>query len=193
MAKCTFGTGAFLLANTGATRVRSGGRADLLGRLAGRGADTLLRRRAGLHRGLRGPLAPASLGVITGADDLDAVAAADSDGVLCVPALAGLAAPWWQSGRHRDAFRHDAGPPGAGTWSWPCCRASPPRSPSWRRPSVADDLGAPLTRLRVDGGLTRSRPCSCRPSPTSPQIPIDVYPSAHATALGAAALARLQP
>ena len=38
------------------------------------------------------------LGLVPSADQLDAVAAAgSSDGVLCVPALAGLAAPWWDA------------------------------------------------------------------------------------------------
>ncbi len=38
------------------------------------------------------------LGVIGGAADLDRVAAAGAGGVLCVPAPAGLNAPWWRPG-----------------------------------------------------------------------------------------------
>ena len=37
------------------------------------------------------------LGLIGGPADLDRVAAPDAEGVLCVPALAGLAAPWWRA------------------------------------------------------------------------------------------------
>jgi glycerol kinase len=55
---------------------------------------------------------------------------------------------------------------------------------------VAQDLGSPLTRLRVDGGLTRSRTLMQAQADLA-QLPVDVYPSAHATPLGAAACARL--
>jgi glycerol kinase len=55
---------------------------------------------------------------------------------------------------------------------------------------VETDLGAPLTRLRADGGLTRSRTLMQAQADLA-QIPVDIYPSGHATPLGAAALARL--
>ena len=55
---------------------------------------------------------------------------------------------------------------------------------------VADDLGQPLTRLRVDGGLTRSAVLMQAQADLA-RIPVEVYPSAHATPLGAAACARL--
>ena len=70
-----------------------------------------------------------------------------------------------------------------------CWKASPPRSPTLTT-LVADDLGRPLTRLRVDGGLTRSRTLMQAQADLA-QLPVDVYPSAHATPLGAAACARL--
>ena len=38
----------------------------------------------------------AGLGFISTASDLDTIAAEDAGGVLAVPALAGLAAPWWR-------------------------------------------------------------------------------------------------
>lgn len=52
------------------------------------------------------------------------------------------------------------------------------------------DSGATLTRLRVDGGLTRSQ-VLMQALADLLQIPIDVYPGAHATALAAAAFGRL--
>jgi glycerol kinase len=55
---------------------------------------------------------------------------------------------------------------------------------------VATDLGQPLTRLRVDGGLTRSAVLMQAQADLA-RIPVDVYPSLHASALGAAACARL--
>ena len=54
--------------------------------------------------------------------------------------------------------------------------------------AVAVDLGAPLQRLRVDGGLTRSATLLQIQSDLL-GIPVEVYPSPHATALGVAALA----
>ena len=44
--------------------------------------------------------------------------------------------------------------------------------------------------LRVDGGLTRSR-VLMQAQADLLQVPVEVYPSPHATALGVAALARL--
>jgi glycerol kinase len=56
--------------------------------------------------------------------------------------------------------------------------------------SVATDLEQPLGRLRVDGGLTQCRTLMQSVADLM-QIDIEVYPSAHATPLGAAALARM--
>jgi glycerol kinase len=55
---------------------------------------------------------------------------------------------------------------------------------------MAIDLGAPLKRLRVDGGLTQSAVLMQAVADLM-QIPVDVYPTQHATPLGAAALARM--
>ena len=56
--------------------------------------------------------------------------------------------------------------------------------------AIGTDTRAPLTRLRADGGLTQSA-VLMQACADILQVPVDVYPSAHATALGAAALARL--
>jgi sugar (pentulose or hexulose) kinase len=50
------------------------------------------------------------------------------------------------------------------------------------------DLGTPLTSLRVDGGLTRSRTL-LQVQADLLQCPVEVFPSPHATALGVAAFA----
>ena len=55
---------------------------------------------------------------------------------------------------------------------------------------AAADLGAPLGTLRVDGGLTRSS-ALLQAQADLLQSPVEVYPSPHATALGAAAACRL--
>ena len=55
---------------------------------------------------------------------------------------------------------------------------------------VKADLCAPMTRLQADGGLTRSR-VLMQATADLLQVPVEVYPSPNATALGAAALGRL--
>ncbi len=56
--------------------------------------------------------------------------------------------------------------------------------------AAARDIGRPLARLRVDGGLTHSR-VLMQSQADLLQVPVEVYPSPHATAIGVAALARL--
>jgi glycerol kinase len=132
----------------------------------------------------------ADLGLISSAAELDEVVAgaADDDQVLCVPALAGLGAPWW---------RPDARATLSGL-SLSTGRAELVRAVLLGIAAqvaelvdlIAADLGAPLTRLRVDGGLTN---CAALMQATADliQIPVEVYPGAHATALGGVACARL--
>lgn len=187
MAKCTFGTGAFLLANTGSDPVRSstGLTTSVAWRI--RGADTFcidgqVYTAASAVRWL------SSLGVIAGAGDLDAVAAADSDGVLCVPALAGLAAPWWQSGATATVSGLTLAT-GRGELVLAVLQGIAAQLAELAS-AIGTGTTAPLTRLRADGGLTQSA-VLMQATADILQIPVDVYPSAHATALGAAALARL--
>jgi glycerol kinase len=61
---------------------------------------------------------------------------------------------------------------------------------AWLARAAGDDLGAGLARLRVDGGLTRSR-VLMQTQADLLQAPVEVYVSPHATALGVAAFARL--
>ena len=94
-AKCTFGTGAFLLANTGARAVRS---------TAGLTSSVAWRTRAQTAYCVDGQVYTAAsavrwlidLGFISEPSDLDQFVGEDAGGVLCVSALAGLAAPWWR-------------------------------------------------------------------------------------------------
>ena len=187
MAKCTFGTGAFLLSNCGAEPVRSS--SGLTTSVAWRvgGADTFcvdgqVYTAAAAVRWL------ASLGIIAGAEELDTVAAADSDGVLCVPALAGLAAPWWQSGSTATLSGMTLAT-GRGHLVLAVLQGIAAQIAELVT-AIGTDTRAPLTRLRADGGLTQSA-VLMQACADILQVPVDVYPSAHATALGAAALARL--
>ncbi|MFC9553527.1 FGGY family carbohydrate kinase [Rhodococcus sp. NPDC056960] len=187
MAKCTFGTGAFLLANTGATGVRStsGLTSSVAWQTGGEASyciDGQVYTAASAVRWL------CSLGIISAATELDTVAAPDSNGVLCVPALAGLAAPWWRS----DATATITGM-SLSTGRGHLVRAvlqGIAAQVGEVMSAIEADIGTPLARLRVDGGLTQSK-VLMQATADILQIPVDVYPSAHATALGAAALAEL--
>ncbi|MFJ4428950.1 FGGY family carbohydrate kinase [Streptomyces bobili] len=185
-AKCTYGTGAFLLANTGSKPVRSS--AGLTASVAWQArqqtlycVDGQVYTVASAVRWLQ------DLGLVQSPTELDQLVAEDSEGVLCVPAFAGLAAPWWTP---------------EATASFTGMTLSTRREHlvlallqgiAAQVTELADlvgrDLGRPLTRLRADGGLTNSTALMQAQADIA-QLPVDIYPSAHATPLGAAALAR---
>jgi glycerol kinase len=185
-AKCTYGTGAFLLANTGSAPCRSN---------AGLVACVAWRTGAGTDYCLDGQVYTVGsavtwlqqVGLITEPAEMDSLVAgvADTGGATFVPGLAGLAAPFWA-------------PEAKGAWvglSLATERAHLVRATlegvaaavAWLARGVADDLGAPLERLRVDGGLTRSTALMQLQADLA-QLPVEVYPSPHATALGVAQL-----
>jgi glycerol kinase len=186
-AKCTYGTGAFLLAATGARAVRSGGglTASVAWRLAGQAAyclDGQVYAAGAAVRWLH------DLGLIGGPEDLDGLAADDAGGVTFVPALAGLGAPHWRPDA-RGAFTGL----GLGTTREHLIRAvieGIAASVALLSDCVAADLGAPLTALRADGGLTRSRRLMQAQADLL-QVPVEICRIPNATALGVAALARL--
>jgi glycerol kinase len=188
-AKCTYGTGAFLLATTGPAPVRStaGLSASVAWRLAGTPTYCLDGQvyTAGAAIGwLR------ELGLIFGPAEVDALASSvpDSGGVIFLPALAGLGAPHWRP-EARGAFL------GLGLR---VTRAHLVRavldglaaSVALLAGTVASDLGAPLTVLRADGGLTRSGQLMQAQADLL-QLPVEICRTPDATALGVAALARI--
>ena len=191
-AKCTFGTGAFLLANTGPTATRSS--AGLAASVAWRlGEQTTYCVDGQVYTAASAVRWMQQLGYVTTAADLDTVAATDGDGpdnggVLAVPALAGLAAPWWRP----DARATISGMTLSTTVGHLVVAILQGIAAQVAElgSAVATDLRGPLRRLRVDGGLTRCETLMQSVADLM-QIEIDVYPSAHATALGAAALARV--
>ncbi|MET7331000.1 FGGY family carbohydrate kinase [Nonomuraea sp. NPDC005650] len=184
-AKCTYGTGAFLLAQLGTSPARSasGLATSIAWRLRGETrycVDGQVYTAASAVRWL------ADLGLVSGADQLDAVAAPSSEGVLCVPALAGLAAPWWDAGA-TASFTGMTLSTGRGHLVRALLEGVAAQVAGLAA-LVGADLGAPLSRLRVDGGLTRSRVLMQAQADLA-QVPVEVYPSPHATPLGAAACA----
>ncbi|MGL4745590.1 MAG: FGGY-family carbohydrate kinase, partial [Dermatophilaceae bacterium] len=122
------------------------------------------------------------------ADRLDDAAAPSSEGVIVIPAFAGLAAPWWQPTATAtvSGLRLSTQPAHVirALVEGIACQVAELTA------LVGTDTGVPLTRLRVDGGLTRSAALMQAQADLA-QVPVEVYPSAHATPLGAAACARL--
>ena len=193
-AKCTYGTGAFLLATT----VSSPPLAQRARRRASPGSSPVGGGPPVTTYCLDGQVYTVGaavhwlteVGVVTEPADLDRLGgqADGTGGATFVPGLAGLAAPFWEPDA-RGAFTG---------LSLATTRAELVRAViegiaaqvAWLARAVGDDLGAPLARLRVDGGLTRSR-VLMQTQADLLQAPVEVYVSPHATALGVAALARL--
>ena len=185
-AKCTFGTGAFFLTNAGdRPRPSANGLVTCIAWEVGDAitycSDGQVYTAASAVRWLQ------DIGLIAGPADLDLLAGDDAHGVVCVPALAGLAAPWWDSaatavlrGMTLATTREDLVTAVVQGLAAQVAELAD---------LVARDLGRPLTRLRVDGGPSRSRVFMQAVADLT-QLGIDVYPSPHATPLGAVALMR---
>jgi glycerol kinase len=188
-AKCTYGTGAFLLATTGPAAVRSarGLSASVAWRLAGTPTyclDGQVYTAGAAVRWLAG------VGLLADPNEIDEIGGSvpDSGGVTFLPALAGLGAPHWRPAA-RGAFLGL----GLGTTRAHLIRAAVDglaASVTLLAGAVASDLGGPLTVLRADGGLTRSR-LLMQAQADLLQAPVEVCRVPDATALGVAALARI--
>ncbi|WP_069169888.1 FGGY family carbohydrate kinase [Streptomyces griseus] len=188
-AKCTYGTGAFLLAQTGSSpRGSSSGLVSCVAwRLGGRTdycLDGQVYTAASAVRWL------SDIGVISGAADLDPVGATapGTGGVVFVPALAGLAAPWWRSDL-RGSVTGLGLDTTAGHLVRALCEGIAAQVVALAD-AVAADLGEPLTVLRVDGGLTRSA-LLMQTQADLLQRPVEVSALPDVTALGAGVVARL--
>jgi glycerol kinase len=154
-AKCTFGTGGFLLLNTGTDLVRS--RHGLITTVAHKLGDSP----AGYA--LEGSMAMAgglvqwfrdSLGLIRTPSEIETLAATVSDngGCYVVPAFAGLFAPYWSSGAQGLLV---------GLTSYVTkghIARAVLEATAWQTRDVVDamnaDAGIPAARLVVDGGMT---------------------------------------
>ncbi len=188
-AKCTYGTGAFMLACTGGSPRRSAN--GLVGCPAWRLGDELTWCLDGQVYTVGAAISwLIDMGVMTEPADLDRLGGqvADAGGVTFVPSLAGLAAPYWKP-HARAAFTGLS----LGTERSHLVRAAidgVAAQVALLAKAAGDDLGAPLTMLRVDGGLTRSTTL-LQVQADLLQCPVEVYPSPHATALGVAAFAAI--
>ena len=188
-AKCTYGTGAFMLACTGDRPTRS--RNGLVGCPAWQIDETITYCLDGqVYTGGAAVTWLIEMGVMSEPADLDRLGATvdTSGGVTFVPALAGLAAPYWRP-HAKAAFTGMT----LGTERGHLVRAAVEgiaAQVALLAKAAGRDLGTPLTRLRVDGGLTRST-LLLQIQADLLQAPVELYPSPHATALGVAAFAVL--
>ena len=189
MAKNTYGTGSFVLVNTGPTRpdpvdgvlttvawVRDGEVAYALeGSIFVTGAAIQWLRDG--------------LGIIGDAADTEPLArtVGDTDGVVFVPALTGLGAPWWDA-RARGALLGLT----RGTTRAHVARAAV-EAMAWQTADVVDAIaasGQAVTELRVDGGAARMD-LLCQFQADVLGIEVQRAAVLESTALGAAFLAGL--
>ena len=155
-AKCTYGTGAFVLLNTGHARVPSHN--GLLTTVAWRlgGQTTFAHEGSAFITGAAVQWLRDGLGVITTAAEIEALAASvpDSGGVVFVPALAGLGAPHWRP-EARGLISGISG----GTTKAHLARAvleGVALQIGDILTAMSADAGQPLRALRVDGGAARN-------------------------------------
>ena len=155
MAKCTYGTGAFLLMNTGTQIVRSKHR--LLSTVAWSlksGEYVYALEGSAFIAGAAVQWLRDGLGIIQSSDEIESLARSvpTSDGVIFVPALTGLGAPYWNAeatGMFTGLTR--------GTTKGHLARAVLEGIAYMNADilqAMQKDLGKPLTLLNVDGGAS---------------------------------------
>jgi glycerol kinase len=151
-AKCTYGTGAFLLVNTGSTPVTSRfGLLSTLGWQIGKEVTYALEGSCFVAGALVQWLRD-GLGIIPSAPEIEPLARSvpDSAGVVIVPALAGLGAPYWDAGA-RGLISGIT----RGTTRAHLARAALEAiafEVGDVLQAMAEDLGAPIRKMRADGG-----------------------------------------
>ena len=184
--KCTYGTGSFLLVNTGRLALASD--LGLLTTVAWRigGETTYALEGAVFVTGAAVQWLRDGLGLIATAGDVEALAASvpDSGGVVFVPALTGLGAPDWDP-TARGAIVGIT----RGTTAAHLARATL-EAIAFEVRDVADVLPMPVTSLTVDGGAS-ANDLLCRLQADQLGVPVRRPVVRETTALGAAFLAGL--
>jgi glycerol kinase len=155
-AKCTYGTGAFLLVNTGAAPVKS--RFGLLSTMGWQVGNEVVYALEGscFIAGAAVQWLRDGLGLIQSAKEIEGLARSvpSTDGVVFVPALSGLGAPHWDP----DARGLILGIT-RGTTRAHLARATLEAIAHQVGDVVeamAEDLGRPIARMRVDGGAAEN-------------------------------------
>jgi glycerol kinase len=189
MAKNTYGTGCFLLMNTGERPLHS----------ANRLLSTIAWEVAGRRYALEGAVFTGGavvqwlrdgLGIVERSADVERLAASvdDSDGVYFVPAFTGLGSPWWDAyargtivGLSRGTTRAHLARAALEAIAFQCADVLD---------AMQRDAARPLTELRVDGGAAvNDLLMQCQADLLG--VPVVRPRVTETTALGAACLAGL--
>jgi glycerol kinase len=189
-AKCTYGTGAFLLENIGSEAVTS--HHGLLTTVAWQlgGATTYALEGSAFIAGAAVQWLRDGLGLIPAAADIEALAASvpDSGGVVFVPALTGLGAPHWRS-EARGLISGITRGTGAAQLARATLEGIALQIFDLAR-AMTEDRGKPLELLKVDGGASANN-LLMQLQADLLDLPVVRPKMLETTALGAAMLAGL--
>ena len=189
-AKNTYGTGCFLLVNTGAQAVTSQHRLLTTIGWRGAGATTYALEGSVFMAGALVQWLRDGLGIIERSADIEALARSvpDSGGVMLVPAFTGLGAPYWDAwargtvlGLTRGVTRAHIARAAHDAVALQVCDLVG---------AMNRDLATPLTELRVDGGAAANDLLMQRQADLL-GVPVVRPHQTETTALGAALLAGL--
>ena len=189
--KATFGTGCFMLLNTGAVAPRSSAR--LLTTVAARleGQATYALEGSIFMAGAAIQWINQGLGVAGGPSAVEALAqtARPGHGVIAVPAFTGLGAPYWDAGARGAilGLTRDAGLPEIAEAMFDAC-AFQARDLIEAMLQDAPDAFAGGGELRVDGGMARSA-WFCQRLADLTGLPVAPAANPETTVLGAALFA----
>ena len=186
MLKSTYGTGCFMIANTGAQRLQSGQR--LLSTLAYRmeGQVTYALEGAIFNVGTAIQWLRDNLKLFSDASETQAMAEqAKADNVYMVPAFTGLGAPWWDANARGVlcGLTRDTGP---NEIVRAALEAAAYQTADLTHAMAAD--GQPVNHIRVDGGMVVND-WFCQALANMTGATIDRPKVTETTALGAALLA----
>lgn len=155
--KCTYGTGAFLLTNTGTNRVESkNGLITTIAWKAPSGEITYALEGSVFVAGSAVQWLRDGLKIIKEAKDVEALAnqVDNSDGVVFVPALTGLGAPYWEPDVRGAIFGITRGTTDAHI-ARATLEAVAFQVTDLVR-AMEEDLGTTINTLRVDGGMSQN-------------------------------------
>ncbi|MEY4451603.1 MAG: hypothetical protein RLZZ380_724 [Actinomycetota bacterium] len=155
--KCTYGTGAFLLTNTGNQRITSEhGLITTIAWQAPNGEITYALEGSVFVAGSAVQWLRDGLKIIKQSKDVESLAnqVSDSGGVVFVPALTGLGAPWWKPEVRGTIFGITRGTTDAHL-ARATLEAVAFQVTDLVR-AMEQDLGKPINTLRVDGGMCQN-------------------------------------
>ena len=154
--KCTYGTGAFLLVNTGSEAKPSDH--GMLTTVAWKLGDevTYALEGSAFIAGAAVQWLRDGLGIIQSAEEVEALAAQvdDAGGAIFVPAFVGLGAPHWKQDARAALFGVTRGTTRAHVARAVLDGVALQIADILR--AMADDMEAPITELRVDGGACKN-------------------------------------